>query len=255
MLEILQFMLVFHFAWSYNPNMKERSPEARKFDDHTPEGVVARIGLFLNSLERDGEAAADATYSSVLLKTKDLFDAAGGLEFARFEAIAGEVIPPAYGESHMPFADWCELMRLVPMRMLNKNVPDREALTPGYIDTLMETTFSQEPRHGSDCMLVPNQEGNEYICNNAWHCPAKASRRILDHAVRDLLWFRNNEDDGGQSDPDVVNRTMAVVDAINLRFAQYGLEEEHRYRETLVAVNNRQRAFLKGMWMPDVKRK
>lgn len=211
--------------------MSERKGE--HYDENTPEDRLTRYRWALSRLDEAGPELIDTekVYVDAILGMGAVLEALGIDDPHQRNIILGSVVPGPFDMRLRNFDDWLVDLRLMPLRLIDKEVPPLESYTARYLMEAFATALDEEPSHGADCM---GEEGGG--CTAATSCPAKVAAEI---GLRQLglLVFDQQTLVLPQDMPDVKRGQDNIAQLVR-ELDHYGLAEEV---EVQIAINEMDR--------------
>lgn len=209
--------------------MSERSES--HYDGTTPSDRLVRYKWSLSGEDsRIGEERADDLYATALLKLDDLLESQGVGSSHERNVILGGVVPGPYdlygGSSR--FDDWLDMLRLIPVRLLQREFPQLESYTTRYITELFDTALPEDSKHGMNCI---GSDPEREACDKADVCPARVLREVSLRQLGLLIFDRHTYDKSATSDLEHVND---MIDGFSYHLTNYRLIDER----TLVVITD-----------------
>ncbi len=157
--------------------MSEQQEEL--YDGNTPEDRLVRYkwALIGEDLE-EGPARAEALYAAALLALSDLLESHGISDVHQRNIVMGNgLVPGPFGilGHSARFEDWVTELRLLPMRLLDQELPPIETYSDRYLCEVFDLALPDDSEHGTDCL---DSEQAEHRCDVSFACPAKIAREV-----------------------------------------------------------------------------
>ena len=209
--------------------MSERSESY--YDGTTPSDRLVRYKWSLSGEDsRIGEERADDLYAAALLKLDDLLESQGVTSSHERNVILGGLVPgpfEIYGTGDT-FDDWLVALRLIPVRLLQKEFPQLENYTSRYITELFDTALPEGTKHGADCI---GSDPEREACDKSDACPARVLREVSLKQLGLLIFDRHTYDKSDTADLEHVND---MIDSLSHHLTNYELIDER----TLVVITD-----------------
>lgn len=227
--------------------MSEQHEEFR--DGPSPEDRLIRYKWALTDEDAQaGEERAEAIYATALLALGAVLEAHGIGDAHERNIILGRLVPGPFniqGEG-AKFKDWLIELQLLPMQLLDKELPPIESYSERYLTEAFATALPEGSEHGGDCM---NSELEGSACDKAATCPARVTSEIglrqLGILVFDLHTYERSQD---MTD---VRHIEGSIDHLSYRLKHYGLVNERALGVIMGEMNKVANDFFTAILRPN----
>lgn len=192
------------------------------YDGDTPYDKLIRYRWTVTDLDIEGDDSdAETIYKNALVSLGSLLEAHGVSDARLRNVLMGQFVPGPFvgnvgGEG---FDDWLRRLRLIPLRLLDHEIPPIEEYTDSYLCEVFATALHEDLSHGAACIFL----GEGETCSSSSTCPARVAHEV---GLRQLgiLFFDLNAyepDDTGN-----IERAQTAITNLSYRLKLYNLADD-----------------------------
>jgi len=192
------------------------------YEGNTPEERLIQYKWAITELDIEGgNSDAEEIYRNAILKLSDLLESHVINDAHRRSVLMGQFVPgPFFGRvGGEGFDDWLRHLRLIPIRLLDQELPPIEKYTDWYLCEAFATALSEDPSHRAACIA----SGNNESCSSSENCPARVVHAV---GLRQLevLFFALYTCDPEETED--IERVQEAIANLSHRLKLYNLADD-----------------------------